>query len=116
MPAKQPKTAPTLEAWVQTAEPGARFAYARLAPDTADPPARALLRSARNLYEAGLVLLLQRREADGSLSYIAQRTSPCLQKKQSAETAASALRPRSSASSLRGGKTGRPRSTSSGRS
>lgn len=114
MPAKPPKTAPTLEAWVQTAEPGARFAYARLAPDTADPPTRALLRSAWNLYEAGLVLLLKRREADGSLSYIAQRTSPCLQKKQSAETAAKA--PRKSVSSLRGSKTGRRKSTSSGRS
>ena len=114
-PAKEPKAPRTIDEWVQTAQPGDRFVYARFdrqyAP-SAYADTRAELRAAYALFQAGLVVLFQRREKSGALAYTAQkRSAPC--QKKSDTTAASAQRPRKSVSGLRGSKTGRTRSTSS---
>lgn len=80
MPASPPKPPRTLEAWVQTAEPGERFTYARSEADAKSPPPRSVLQRAQALYLAGVVLLVQRREKSGALSYIAQMRKPCPKK------------------------------------
>lgn len=62
------KKTPTLEAWAQSAEPGARRVYARMT--AAQLPDAAALREAWSLYESGVVTLVQRR-GQGATEYVA---------------------------------------------
>ena len=55
--------------WVHSAERGETFVYARRT-----KPNVAAKAAARKLHDACLVSLVQRREPDGTVSYIAQRT------------------------------------------
>lgn len=58
--------------WVQRAERGESFVYGRAAPGFRPP--WQIMRAAMAASDGGLVALVQRREADGTFSYIAQRT------------------------------------------
>lgn len=58
--------------WFKGAPAGERFVYG--IDDGNDRPQAGEMKAARHLADQGLVLLFQRREHDGSLSYVAQRT------------------------------------------
>lgn len=62
-----------LAAWALQAKPGDSFVYG--VADEHDRPSGRDLRVARDLEAAGIVSLVQRREPDRSISYIAQRTA-----------------------------------------
>lgn len=62
------KGSDALRNWALHAEPGEAVIY------TFSPDASSVMRMAYDLFEDGLIALVQRREPNGSYAYIAQRT------------------------------------------
>ena len=75
--AKKPVEVAEIEKWARDAEPGEIRVYGVAADGWLRPHTSELAREkagAWRLHEAGAVLLTQRREDDGSLSYLATRS------------------------------------------
>lgn len=69
---KRQPTAAALGHWTQRAERGETFTYGYAAGRMR--PLADTMAAARQLCDAGLVALVQRREPGGALAYVAQRT------------------------------------------